>query len=154
VSSKFAWRVRPLHRHWRIILSHNLVTEIQKKLTRKEVGTNCFYLRYVVNNTHLALYSSGDAGAVTMSLCKFDFYMVISLQLVIATGRGNLPAVPVWTAETGRFGSKPGQIPDPLTLGRPNPDPYMSTCGFRRVWLDPLGRISGSAFQVSHVWLQ
>jgi len=71
--------------------------------------------------------------------------------LVLATGPGNRPVVRVWTAITGRFDSKPGQKPDPLTLGRPNPDPYPSTRGFRRVWLDPSGPISGSAFRVSHL---
>jgi len=73
-------------------------------------------------------------------------------QLVLATGPGNPPAVRVWTTKTGWFGSKPGQKPDLLTLGGPNPDPYKSTCRFRRVWLDPLGPISGSAFRVSHLW--
>ena len=71
---------------------------------------------------------------------------------MLATGPGNPPAVRVWTAKTGRFGSKPGQKPDPLTLGRPNPDPYPSTRVFRRVWLDLSGPISGSAFRVSHLW--
>jgi hypothetical protein len=72
--------------------------------------------------------------------------------LVLATGPGNPPAVRVWTAKTGRFGSRPVQKPDPLTLGGPNPDPYPSTRGFRRVWLDPSVPISGSAFRVSHLW--
>ena len=73
--------------------------------------------------------------------------------LVLATGPGNPPAVRVWTAKTGRFGSRPVQETDPLTLGGPNPDPYPSTRGFRRVWLDPSVPISGSAFRVSHLWL-
>jgi len=71
---------------------------------------------------------------------------------MLATGLGNRPAVRVWTARTGRFGSRPIQKPDPLTLGRPNLDPYPSTRGFRRVWLDPSVPISGSAFRVSHLW--
>jgi len=72
--------------------------------------------------------------------------------LVLATGPGNTPAVRVWTAKTGRFGAKHGLNPDPLTLGGPHPRPYPSTRGFRRVWLDPLGPISGSEFRVSHLW--
>ena len=71
---------------------------------------------------------------------------------MLATGPGNTPAVRVWTAKTGRFGSRPVQKPDPLTLGGPNPDPYLSTRGFRRVGLDPSVPISGSAFGVSHLW--
>ena len=73
-------------------------------------------------------------------------------ELVLATGPGNPPAVRVWTAKTGRFSSRPGQKPDPLTLGGPNPDPYPSTRVFRRVWLDPSVPISCSAFRVSHIW--
>jgi len=72
--------------------------------------------------------------------------------LVLATGPGNPPAVRVLTAKTGRFGSRPVQKPDPLTLGGPNPVPYPSTRGFRRVWLDLSVPISGSAFRVSHLW--
>jgi hypothetical protein len=72
---------------------------------------------------------------------------------VLATGLGNPSAVRVRTRKTGRFGSRPGQIPDTLTLGGPNPDPYPSTYRFRRVWLDPSVSISGSAFRVSHLWL-
>jgi len=76
----------------------------------------------------------------------------IMFKLVLATGPGNPPAVRVWTTEMAWFGSKPAQKPDPLTLGGPNLDPYPSTCGFRRVWLDLSGPISGSAFRVSHLW--
>jgi len=72
-------------------------------------------------------------------------------ELVLATGPGNPPAVWVWTAKTGRFDSGPGQKTDPLTVGGPNPDPYLSTTGFRRVWLDPSVPISGSVFRVSHL---
>ena len=66
--------------------------------------------------------------------------------LVLATGPGNLPAVRVWTAKTGRFGSRPVQKPDPLTVGGPNTD------GFRCIWLHLSVPISGSAFWVSHLW--
>jgi len=44
-------------------------------------------------------------------------------QVVLAMGPGDPPAVRVWTAKTGRLGSRPVQKPDPLTLGGPNPDP-------------------------------
>ena len=72
--------------------------------------------------------------------------------LVLATGPANLPAVRVWTPKTGWVGSKTIQRLDPQTLGGPNPDPYTSTRGFRRVWRDPSVPISGSAFRVSHLW--
>ena len=76
----------------------------------------------------------------------------MTLEVVLATGPGNPPAVRVWTAITGRFSSRTAQLPDPLTLGGPNPDPYPSTRGFRRVCVDTLVPISGSAFRVSYLW--
>jgi len=72
--------------------------------------------------------------------------------IVLATGPGNPAAVRVWTAKTGRFGSRTVKKLDPQTLGGPNPDPYPSTRGFRRVWLDLSVPISGSAFRVSYLW--
>jgi len=39
VSESFAWPVRALHQQRRIIMSHNLVTEIQKILTLSKIGT-------------------------------------------------------------------------------------------------------------------
>jgi len=68
---------------------------------------------------------------------------------VLATGRGILPAVRVWTAKTGRFSFRPFQNPDPLPLGRPHLDAYPSTRGISWVWLDAKLLISGSALQVS-----
>ena len=68
--------------------------------------------------------------------------------LVLATGPGNPPAVRVRTGKTVRIGSRTVQKPDQQHLGGPNPDPYPSTRGFCRVWLDPSVPISGSAFQV------
>jgi len=38
-SSTFIWCVQPLHMHRRIILCHNLVTEIKEKLTNSQIGT-------------------------------------------------------------------------------------------------------------------
>jgi len=75
-----------------------------------------------------------------------------TLYLVLATGPGNPPAVRVWTAKTGWFGSRTDQKPNLLTLGGPNPDPYPSTLRFRRVLLDQSVAISGSAFRVSYLW--
>jgi len=72
--------------------------------------------------------------------------------ILIAMGPGNLPAVRVLTAKTGLFGTWPVQKPELLTLGEPKPDPYVSTRGFRHDWLDPVVRISCSAFRVSHSW--
>jgi hypothetical protein len=45
-------------------------------------------------------------------------------------------AICVQTAKMVRLGSRTLQIPNPLGLGFPNPDPYPSTLGFCRVWLD------------------
>jgi len=50
--------------------------------------------------------------------------------VVLAMGLGNLPAVRIWTTKIGLFGSRPVQKPDPLPVGRPNPDLYPSTHGF------------------------
>jgi len=71
-----------------------------------------------------------------------------SSPLVLAMGLENPPAVRVWHAKTGRFGSRLIQKPDPLGLGRQNPDPYRSTLGCRLVMLDPLVPMSTSAFRV------
>jgi len=79
-SSTIAWPDWPSHTHWLIILSHNLITEIQKKLTSNKVGTNCFYSRYNNKNSYLVFDFSGDAGAVTISLSESEFYMVIRFE--------------------------------------------------------------------------
>jgi hypothetical protein len=68
---------------------------------------------------------------------------------VLAMGPGNLPAVRVWTAKTGPFGSRTIQKPGTLHLGGPNADPYTSTSGFCRVWLILSVPISGFALRVS-----
>jgi len=75
-----------------------------------------------------------------------------ALRVVLATGPGSPPAVRVWTPNTGQFGSRTVQKPDPQTLGGPNPVLYPSTRGFRQVWLDPSVPICGSACRVSHLW--
>jgi len=72
--------------------------------------------------------------------------------LVLATGPGDLPGVGVWTAKTGRFGSRSAQKPDPLTLGGPNPDLFPSIGGFCWVWIHPSVQISKSAVLVPHIW--
>ena len=69
-------------------------------------------------------------------------------RLLLAMGLGNPPAVWVWTGKTVLFGSRTIQQPDLLLLGGPSPAPYLSTRGFRQVWLDPSGPISGFAFWV------
>ena len=65
---------------------------------------------------------------------------------VIATGAGNRPAVRVWTAKMGWLSSRPGWIPDPVTVVEPIPDLYPSTLGFHRVWFDSSVPISSSPF--------
>ena len=89
-------------------------------------------------------------------LCQFAVYA----RLVLATGPGNLPAVPVRKGETVRkrktvrkgktvrFRSSTVQKPDPLLHCGPHPALYRSFRRFCRVWLDQSGRISSSAFRV------
>jgi len=61
-------------------------------------------------------------------------------------GQGNLPAVRDRTNETVWHSSRPSQKPNPLLLGRPNPDPYPSTHRFCQVWLDMSVSIPSSGF--------
>ena len=75
-------------------------------------------------------------------------YETSGVQLVLATGLGNPPAVRLWTGKTVRFGSRPVQKPDPELIGGPNPFPYPSTRDICRVWLDPLVAVFGSPFRV------
>jgi len=73
---------------------------------------------------------------LTIVIANFDVLHLSfddSRGVELATGSGNPPAVRVWTAKTGRFVSRPGQNPDLLTVGGPNPDSYPSTSRFRRV---------------------
>jgi len=106
------------------------------------------YMTVLVVN-HGSIKSISILTAVSRPMMKSD---VNEPRVVFATGPGNPPAVWVLTAKMGRFGSRTVQKPDPLTLGGQNPDPYPSTCGFRRVWLDPSFPISGSAFRVPYLW--
>jgi len=68
--------------------------------------------------------------------------------LVLSTRPGNLPAVGVWITKMVQFASRPVQKPQLLLLGEPNSDPYPSTLGYRRVWLDPSVPNSGSGIRV------
>jgi hypothetical protein len=86
-----------------------------------------------------------------MEAILFTNTLWLILSVVLATGLDNLLAVRVWTAKTSRLGSRPVENPDPLTVGRPNPDPCPSTRGICRVWLDLSVPISGSAFRVAHL---
>jgi len=70
------------------------------------------------------------------------------LNLVLATGPGNPPALRVGTGKTVCFGSRTVQKPDPLLVGFPNPSLYPSTRGFRLVLLNQSGPISSYAFWV------
>ena len=71
-----------------------------------------------------------------------------SSEIVLATGPGCPPAVWVRTVKTVRCASRTLQKPNPQRLGGPNPDPYLSTCRFCRVWLALSVPISGSGFRV------
>jgi len=67
---------------------------------------------------------------------------------ILATGPGNPPGVQVQTTKMVRFSSRAVQQPDPLHLGRPNQDQYLSRHRFCRVWPDQSVRNSGSGFWV------
>jgi hypothetical protein len=70
------------------------------------------------------------------------------LGVVFATDPGNQPAVQVETAKTVWFGSQPVRKPDHLHHGGPNSDPYLSTHGSNRLWLDQSATISGARLWV------
>ena len=57
--------------------------------------------------------------------------------LVLGTDPGNPPAVRDETTKTGQFRSRPVLKCNTVTLCGPKPNPYLSTCGFHRVWTDP-----------------
>ena len=67
---------------------------------------------------------------------------------VLATGPGNPAAVRIRIPTRVWFGSRTIQIPGPQRRGWPNPNPYPSSRGFCRVWLDLSVTISGSVFRV------
>jgi len=97
----------------------------------------------------MSRFLSGDRTVATMECHGSSWFgAIVGGQVVLATGPGNPPAVRVGPAKTGRFGSRTVQKPDPLSLGGPNLDPYPSTRGFCRVWLDRSVPMSGSAFRV------
>ena len=77
--------------------------------------------------------------------CRDNF---LCMDIVLAMGLGNPPVVRVGTGNMVRFGSGPGQKPDPELLGGPNPYSNLSTCVFCRVGLDPSVPVSGSPFRV------
>jgi len=81
-------------------------------------------------------------------------YMVRSSRMNDSDGNGSRYRThgPGLDCKTCWFGFRPSQKPDPPTHGGPNPDPYLSTRGFRRVWLDHAVPIPGSACRVSHLW--
>jgi len=116
----------------------------QKERVRPRAGKDRQRLRQ--HQSHLRRRRTADCG------CVWTTELSIEPWVVLATGPGNPPAVRVWTAKMGRFGSRTIQKPDLQTLGGPNPDLYPSTRGLRRVWQDRSVPISGSAFQVSHLW--
>jgi hypothetical protein len=68
-----------------------------------------------------------------------------NILVVLATGLGNPTAVLVWPANTGQFGSRPFQKPQPVSLSRANPVLDTSTSRFCLVWLDQSVRITASA---------
>jgi len=74
--------------------------------------------------------------------------LYLKLVVLLAKGPGNPPAVRGRTAKMDRFCSEPVHTPGLLHLGGPNPDPYVSTRGFRGVWLDLSVPISGSGIRV------
>jgi len=79
-----------------------------------------------------------------------QFLKSVSIQsgLVLAIGLGNPQAVRVRIAEMDRFDSRNVEKHDPLLLGVPNLEPYLSMGWLHRVWLDRYVPISGSGFCV------
>jgi len=74
------------------------------------------------------------------------------LWMVLATGQGNPTAVLVWSANTGRFSSRPVHKPYPPSLATANQDLYQSTHRSLRVGLDPWVPNCRCACRVSHFW--
>jgi hypothetical protein len=54
-SRAFAWCIGPLHMHRRIIMSHNVVTEIKKMLTQSKIGTVIAFHRDVTSQIPICL---------------------------------------------------------------------------------------------------
>jgi hypothetical protein len=104
--------------------------------------------RIAIRTVRISIIKDWPTVEFVQVLCEIDNWYWL---LVLATGPGIPPAVRVGTAKPGRSGSRPVPKPNPQTLGGPIPDPYLSTRGFCRVWLDPSVPISGSAFRVSHL---
>jgi len=129
---------------------HNL-PEFNTETTTNGINTNTTEMRYDNEHQGMAYQEMADQEMADQEMVDQEMADQ-EMAVVLATGRGNLPAVRVWTTKTGRFSSRTVQKHDPQTLGGPNLDPYPSTHGFRRVWLDLSVPISGSAFRVSHIW--
>jgi len=137
----------------------NISRETEKKLDANESlnPDSCSSVWSIVINIFNNNFQSESSDIIQMlhnvcPICQsdmIDFLTTCFPLLVLTTGPGNLPPVWIWTAETGLFDSTANEKPNPLTLGAPNPDPYTSTRGICRVWLDPLVTISCSVVQVS-----
>jgi len=125
-------------------VSTYILVKIQLNVVTDRLG-ECIYGKCIVG-TFLQLMGWHRAWNL------WHFSSGLHIPIVLATRPGNPPAAWVWTAKTGRFGSRPVQKPEPLTLCGLYTDPYSSTLGFHRIWLDLSVPISGSAFLVSHLW--
>jgi hypothetical protein len=90
--------------------------------------------------------------SVLMTLGRRHAWVSSGIWLLLSMGLGNPPAVGVWTTQTGLFGSRPVQKPDPLTLGWWNPATYPFTWKICQGWLDPWVPISSSRYRVSYLW--
>jgi len=71
---------------------------------------------------------------------------VVKSYLVLATGQGNQSKIMVRAGITVWFGYSTLRKHDQQMIGNLSPAPYPSTCRSRRVWLEPLGAVHGSAF--------
>jgi len=97
----------------------------------------------------IVMSSLGVSGSIP---CAQDYINEQLLQVVLATGLGNLTDIRIQTARMGQFGSRPIQNPVPQLLGRPSLDPHLLTRGFCWLRLDPSVPISDSGQWVFYLW--
>ena len=76
-SGPFTWCVCPLHIHKQILMSHNRVAEVKKKLTQSKIGTQLVFHSNMLPKIQFCLLFPHDAGAVNMYLSKSDIHTVI-----------------------------------------------------------------------------
>jgi len=69
-SRTFTWYVRPLHMHRRIIMSHNLVTEIKKELTHSKIGKQLAFPHDEMSKISVCISILPQTQEPSPSLCR------------------------------------------------------------------------------------